>query len=187
MRSFTLDPQTEQHLSELMRRAQQGERSAYAALLHQAARLVRGFVRRRVREEDVEDIVQDTLLAIHHHRHTFDPSRPFSPWMYAIARHRMLDALRRRKSRAAREVLGEVDVEHCEASEAANSLRAVLETALAQLSHAQREVIQLLKLEGYSVREISDKTGRSESLVKVTAHRGYHVLRKVIGHAFQDE
>lgn len=182
-----MDQQTEQRLSELMRRAQQGERSAYAALLREAARLVRAFVRKRVREEDVEDIVQDTLLAIHRHRHTFDPSRPFSPWMYAIARHRMLDALRRQRSRAAREVLGEVDVEHCDTTEAANSLHAVLQTALTQLSHAQREVIQLLKFEGFSVREISDQTGRSESLVKVTAHRGYHVLRKVIAHAFHDE
>lgn len=185
-----MESHTEQRLRELMRGAQDGDRLAYDALLRQVADLVRGFARRRVREEEVEDIVQETLLAIHNHRHTFDPGRPFGPWMYAIARHRVLDAVRRRKHRAAREVFGERELEAWSGPEAhaeTVGAAAVLKRALAQLSEAQREVIQLLKLEGYTVREISGRTGRSESLVKVTAHRGYRALRGLIAKDFHDE
>ena len=177
----------DQHLSELMRRAQEGERGAYRALLQETAHLVRVFARKRVSEQDLEDVVQETLLSIHRHRHTFDPTRPFAPWMYGIARHRVLDAVRRRDRRASHELLGELDADDCSTPETSDGLAALIQSALAQLSEPQREVIQLLKLEGYTVSEISGRTGRSESLVKITAHRGYKVLRSLIARAFDDQ
>jgi RNA polymerase sigma factor (sigma-70 family) len=174
-------------LSELMRRAQDGDRNAYDALLREVARMVRGFARKRLREQEVEDVVQETLLSIHDRRHTFDPARPFGPWMYAIARHRVVDAVRKREQRAAREILGDLELAEFSAHADASMPSGWLTLAFAQLSEAQREVIQLLKVEGYTVSEISDRTGRSESLVKITAHRGYNVLRRWMAHAFYDE
>lgn len=144
---------------------------------------MRRVVRQRLRQPDyVEDIVQDTLLSVHHYRHTYDPERPFGPWLYAIARHRWLDFVRKQKRRSENEVLAEPGWEDLTQAPAEHGggLSGSLHAALARLSQTQREVIRLLKLEGYSVAEISRRTGRSESSVKITAHRGYKTLRKLI-------
>lgn len=167
-----------------MRRAQDGDRRAYETLLIEVIALVRGFARSRLRHVDwLEDVAQETLLSIHRDRHTYDPARPFLPWMYAIARHRLLDFVAKQRRRGENEVPGEegweqMASEHTivERGTAAGFLR----QALALLSVKQREIIRLLKFEGFSVAEISRKTGLSESSVKVTAHRGYRNLRKLI-------
>lgn len=167
-----------------MRGAQDGDRRAYEALLIEVARLVREFARNRLRGADyAEDIVQETLLSIHRARHTYDPGRPFGPWMYAIARHRISDFAEKQRRRSKTEVLGQAGLEEIGAQETFAEDRCsagFLRQALAHLSNKQREVIQMLKLEDYSVAEISRRTGLSVSSVKVTAHRGYKKLRKLI-------
>lgn len=165
-----------------MARAQDGDRHAYAALLTEVATLVEQFTRKRVRQADAcEEIVQDTLLSIHRDRHTYDPARPFRPWMYAIARHRLLDHLEKQRRWSRGDVVTEVGLVACDhASVHVRAWRA-LQQALAQLSSTQRRVIQMLKLEGCSVAEISQRTGLSVSSVKVTAHRGYKKLRALLG------
>lgn len=187
-----MDLDADRQLSELMRRAQDGDRHAYDVLLNEVANLVRSYVRRQLgADHNVEDVVQETLLSIHSHRHTYDPTRPFRPWMYAIARHRLLDAVGKQQRRWRHEVLDDAGIVDAGALDEAPSepagLAAFIRYALAQLSQAQREVIQMLKLDGYSVTEISQRTGRSESLVKVTAHRGYKTLRKLMEDEFRDE
>jgi RNA polymerase sigma-70 factor (ECF subfamily) len=168
-------------LSGLMVRAQRGEREPYHALLAEVARRVRAYVRRRVGEpEAVEDIVQDVLLSIHRNRHTYDPARAFCPWMYAIARHRTLDCLKAQRRRGRHELRGDPQLEERAAPEPNPEHAGLLPQALLLLSDAQSEVIRLLKLEGYSVAEIATKTGRSETSIKVTAHRGYKRLRKLL-------
>ena len=170
-------------LSQLMSRAQDGDRRAYEALLTEVVALVRAFARRHLRDADqVEDVAQETLLAIHRDRHTYDPARPFPPWMYAIARHRLLDFVDKQRRRGVNEVRSSElpDVAGESGIVERGSPVALLRRALALLSAKQRETIQMLKLEGLSVAEISRKTGASESAVKVTAHRGYKMLRKLI-------
>lgn len=174
-----------------MRRAQDGDRLAYAALLTEVTHLVRAFVRQRLRRDDgLDDIVQETLLAIHRHRDTFDPARAFKPWMYAIARHRLIDVVRgerRRQRHGALELerLRELAV-HEPPSDGAREA-GLVERALALLDARQREVIRMLKLEGRSVGEIAARTGMSQSLVKVTAHRGYKRLRRMLTRSDDDE
>ncbi|HEX3479343.1 MAG TPA: sigma-70 family RNA polymerase sigma factor [Kofleriaceae bacterium] len=172
-------------LSELMRAAQDGDRLAYEALLTEVAAAVRDFVRKRLHDVDSqEEIVQDTLLSIHRDRHTYDPERPFRPWMYAIARHRLFDHLEKQRRRNRFEVLAEAEVEDpgsADASARDHRAPGILRRALAQLSKAQREIIQMLKFDGLSVAEISTRTGLTASTVKVTAHRGYKRLRVLIG------
>jgi RNA polymerase sigma-70 factor (ECF subfamily) len=145
-----------------MSRAQDGDRGAYERLLHEVAALVRDFVRRRVRRTDgLEDIVQETLLCIHRDRRTYDPARPFCPWMYAIARHRLLDHVARQRRTSATEVGGRDDLDHLGAPEPVapeRGLPGLLHKLLAHLSGRQREVIQMLKVEGFSVAEISRQT-----------------------------
>lgn len=176
---------SEHRLSELMRAAQDGDRVAYETLLAEVASTVRDFVRKRLRDADgQEEVVQDTLLSIHRDRHTYDPRRPFRPWMFAIARHRLFDHAEKRRRRSQIEVPADDDVEDPISSDAAARERrapGILRHALAQLSRTQREIIEMLKLDGLSVAEIATRTGMTASTVKVTAHRGYKRLRALIG------
>ena len=167
-----------------MARAQDGDRPAYEALLTEVTRLVTEFARNRLRGADgAADVVQDTLLAVHRARHTYDPRRPFGPWMYAITRHRLSDFAAKQRRRNETEVLGHADMEEmCPQPPIAGDAGSagMLRRALAQLSSKQRDVIRMLKLEDCSVAEISRRTGLSMSSVKVTAHRGYKKLRALI-------
>jgi|SRR5712692_1462388 len=174
----------DRQLSELMRRAQDGDGDAYETLLIEVLALVRKFARSHLRHEDWwEDVAQETLLSIHRDRHTYDPARPFLPWMYAITRHRLLDFVEQKRRREANEVPGEDGFEDVASKDAIverGTPAGFLRQALALLSMKQRAIIQMLKFEGLSVAEVSQRTGLSESSVKVTAHRGYKKLRSLI-------
>jgi RNA polymerase sigma-70 factor, ECF subfamily len=182
-----LNAELDRRLAALMRRAQAGDRQAYEALLFEVAALLRSFVRARIRQQDaVQDIVQETLLSIHADRHTYDPARPFGPWLYAIARHRLLDFVRKQERRTRREAQAGAMYAHALAP--APLLAAdFLHRALALLSKTQRETIELLKFDGWSVAEVAQRTGLSESAVKVTAHRGYKNLRRLIASPSDEE
>jgi RNA polymerase sigma-70 factor, ECF subfamily len=174
----------DQRLSELMRRAQDGDRMAYETLLIEVSALVRDFTRRRVRKQDwQEEIVQETLLSLHRDRHTYDPEQPFRPWMYAIARHRLIDYVKSQRRRDARDLPLEAAAEfpsHARRG-ADGASRTFVRQVFAHLSNTQREVVRMLQLEGFSAAEISARTGLSTSNVKVTAHRAYKRLRALLG------
>jgi RNA polymerase sigma-70 factor (ECF subfamily) len=172
----------DERLSGLMRRAQDGDGRSYEDLLLQVSALARSFARARVAGPDlVEEIVQETLFSIHRDRHTWDPSLAFLPWFHAVVRHRWLDVLARERRRHRVEVPVDPSMDE-PASDPALVLEAIrsLRRALALLSIRQQEIIQMLKLDGFSVAEISRRTGLSESSVKVTAHRGYKRLRQLL-------
>ncbi|MFW5633595.1 MAG: sigma-70 family RNA polymerase sigma factor [Erythrobacter sp.] len=163
-------------LSALMGKAQAGDRAAYRAVLeHSRAWLVR-FYRGRIDPASAEDLVQETLMSIHAKRATYDPSRPFLPWLAAIARYRWVDRLRRTGS------WGETELDEALAEgdhEAGILARISIDRMLARLSKGQGDAIRLVKIEGLSIAEASRRTGQSESLVKVNIHLG---LRKLADH-----
>ena len=162
-----------------MERAQRGDRDAYGALLMDLTPSIASFLFERIVDpHEREDVVQDTLVALHRARHTYDPSRPFDPWLFSIARHVMVDHFRRRGVRTAREVL--VDVLPERAGDG-NSDGAGLEEALARLPAAQREAFEMLKLEGLSVAAAAARAGTTTSALKVRAHRAYKALRVLLG------
>lgn len=178
-------PETEARLSDLMKAAQEGDRQAYETLLTEVAILVRGFARKRLPQwESVEDVVQETLLSVHQHRHTYDPRRSFSGWIYAIAYHRLIDFVRKQKRKNEREVSELKDFEEVidqTTHHDTGGLFHLLHQALSKLSSRQQTIVRMLKFDELSVKEIATKTGMSESLVKVTAHRSYKNLRKLLG------
>lgn len=179
-----MHPDLDRQLSDLLRCAQNGDRRAYEVLLREVASLVREFVRHRLGGSAlVDDVVQDTLLSIHRARHTYDPARPFGPWMYAIARHRLLDVVDKQRRVREAEVLDCAGVDAIAVATSRDDAdpAGFLRRALARLSRNQREVIRMLKLEDRSVAEIAARTGLTISAVKVTAHRGYKKLRELIG------
>ncbi|HUL93388.1 MAG TPA: sigma-70 family RNA polymerase sigma factor [Burkholderiales bacterium] len=169
-----------------MARAQEGDREAYRRLLEEIAPYLRSLAARLIQNRgDIEDAVQDALLSVHAVRHTYDPMRPFGPWLVAIARRRFVDGLRRRGRAASRETALEAEHETFAApeanfQEAASDGRAVRE-ALEGLPPGQREAIRMLKLEEMSLKEAAAASGMSVAALKVATHRGLKSLRKVFG------
>jgi RNA polymerase sigma-70 factor (ECF subfamily) len=175
--------------SRLMAAAQDGDAGAYQKLLHDITPLLRRVAARRLDRApaaDVEDVVQDVLLSLHAVRHTYDPTRPFLPWLMAIERHRLADAVRRRVRRGKNEVAVE-SLEETFADRAANteeeepSERKEIHAAVAGLPPAQRRAIELLKLKEMSLKEAAKETGMSETALKVATHRGIKALRTLLG------
>jgi RNA polymerase sigma-70 factor (ECF subfamily) len=172
----------ELELGRLMAAAQRGDRQSYETLLTQVAGLAAAFVRKRAGDVAwCEDVVQESLLAVHRARHTYDAGRPFVPWLYAIVHNRFVDALRSQRRRWLREL--PVDGAREPGSRAVQERDAYLRDvrrAVNGLPENQRRVIELLKFEDLSVREVASRLGMSETNVKVTAHRGYRALRRKI-------
>jgi RNA polymerase sigma-70 factor (ECF subfamily) len=168
-----------------MARAQSGDAQAYQRLLMEITPYLRTLVGRHHRvPQDVEDTVQDILLTIHSVRNIYDPSRPFTPWLVAIARRRIIDRLRKQGRTSAHEIPLEDD--HAEigndgsaAEDRAEGRR--LREAVKKLPPAQREAVTLLKLEEMSLREASEKTGMSIVSLKVSTHRALKSLRTLLG------
>lgn len=176
----------ESRLRPLWLRAQDGDEAAYrAALLRMAVRL-RAYLRRRMQAwpDEVEDLVQETLLALHLQRGTWDASLPVSAWMFAIARHKLIDLWRRHGRRGA-ELASLDELEEHEAPAAADdreeyAARRDLGTLLLGIPPAQREAIVLTKIEGLTVAEVSVRTGASVAAVKVQVHRGLKKLAELV-------
>jgi RNA polymerase sigma-70 factor (ECF subfamily) len=172
-------------LQALMVAAQAGDQAAYERLLREIATRLRRFALARIRDTALgEDIVQDCLMTVHRARHTYDPNRPFGPWLFAIAECRLIDALRREGRHSKRlisddEALATYPDQSPAVSdtESQSVLADELRRALAELPSAQREVVQLMKVDGLSVREVAGATGLSEGNVRVIAHRAYKSLR----------
>ena len=160
----------------LMGKAQQGDAASYRAVLGGCRDWLLRYYARRISPAMVDDLVQETLLSLHSKRATYDPTRPFYPWLAAIARYRWVDALRKQIQVAE---LHEDDalVEH---EENAILARLSLDSLLARLPPAQANAITLTRVEGRSIAEASRLTGQSESLVKVNVHRGLRKLAALV-------
>lgn len=169
-------------LKALMLKGLAGDEAAHRAFLTEAAALLRAFFRNRLRgrAEDAEDLVQETLVALHTRRDSYDPNYPLTAWLYAIARYRLIDFLRRAKHRNHASLdgveVGEVDPDY-EASDAKRDVAALLD----KLPEKQRIAIRMVKLEEKSVRETADATGLSESDIKISIHRGLKTLMWLMG------
>jgi RNA polymerase sigma-70 factor (ECF subfamily) len=178
----------EQHLATLMRAAHAGDSAAYADLLRILALGVKEAVRQRFRflqAQDVEDLVQETLLSFHTARRTYDPARPFLPWFMAIARNRMADSARRYARRLAHEVITEQPPETFPDEDANISATGygdaeALAQAMTKLPDGQRQAIELMKLREMSLKEAAATTGTSVGALKVSVHRGMSALRKAL-------
>lgn len=164
----------EAELAPLWRRALDGDEVAYALALRKVSARLRGyFMRRLANANDVEDLVQETLLALHLQRANYDPGLPFTAWLHAIARYKLIDALRRRgRQDAWLEFRDELPEALEPASEGDLGAARDLGRLLAGLPAAQRRAIECTKLEGLSVADAAQRLGCSESSVKVSVHRG---------------
>ncbi|OGA13237.1 MAG: RNA polymerase subunit sigma [Betaproteobacteria bacterium RIFCSPLOWO2_12_FULL_65_110] len=174
---------SEERLRQLLIRGLAGDAPAYHAFLQDLSAHLRAYLRRRLARlpDEVEDLVQESLLAIHNQRHTYDAGQPLTAWVHAIAKYKLIDLLRRR---AKRDLLNdplddEFDLGSSADTEAAEARRD-LGKLLERLPERQRLPIVHMKLEGLSVAQTARITGMSESAVKVGVHRGLKALAAMI-------
>jgi len=165
----------ENRLRPLWMAAQSGDERAYRQTLALMATRLRSFFRRRMPTllDDVEDLVQETLLAVHLQRGTYDPAFPVSAWLTAIARHKLVDLFRRRdRKEGLHDEYDDVDEAELAGEPAEPHARRDLAVLLRALPETQRRAIELTKLEGLSVAEAAARTGASVASIKVLVHRG---------------
>ena len=170
---------SEERLRGMLVRGLAGDALAYHEFLKELSAHLRAFLRRRLVHlpDDVEDLVQESLLAVHNQRHTYDADQPVTAWVHAIAKYKLVDLLRRRASRDLLNVPLDDEIDafssaDTEAAEARRDLGKLLEL----LPDRQRLPIIHVKLKGLSVVETARLTGMSESAVKVGVHRGLKAL-----------
>lgn len=153
-----------------------GDAVAHAALLRALVPLLRSFYRRRMRgaDDDVEDLVQETLISVHTRRASYDRERPFTAWLYAIARYRMIDHFRRRKVSVPIEDVEAILV--AEGFEDAVNAQMDVERLLSSLSPKQARAIRDTHIDGLSIAEAASRAEIGESDVKISVHRGFKAL-----------
>jgi RNA polymerase sigma-70 factor, ECF subfamily len=167
-----LERRDEAELARLMRAAISGDEKAYGDFLQQAACLVRGLARRKIVQGgiDPEDIVQETLLAIHLKRHTWRQDAPIMPWLHAIAKYKLIDAFRHRGRRIEIEIGGIAENFAEPVSETASNRE--IGRALEALAPGQRSVVTAISVDGRSIGETAKWLGMSENAVRTAFHRG---------------
>lgn len=164
-------------LARLMAMVQQGDKLAYVTLLGECQIWLARYFSKRIAPAAVDDLVQETLISLHRKRATYEPSRPFLPWLAAIARYRWVDQLRKTYRADETELGNELGVASEESGIVA---RISIDRLLAQLPAKQADVIRLVKIDGLSIGEAALRTGQSEPLVKVNIHRGLKRLAALV-------
>jgi len=165
----------EEDLKAGMLLALDGDATAYAALLRQLVPILRSFFWRRVRDGDaIEDLVQDTLMAIHSRRASFDRQRPFTAWLFAIARYKIADHYRRARVSSLSDEIDEQEPANDFELEA--SARMDVGRLLSTLTPKQRDAIHATRIEGRSLEEAAQAAGISQSDAKMSVYRGLRRL-----------
>jgi RNA polymerase sigma-70 factor (ECF subfamily) len=173
-----------------MAQAQRGDRAAYHALLSAIAPWLRAIARRYLRQEqDAEDMVQEILIVVHDIRHTYEPGRPFKPWLATIATRRCIDSLRQRMRRNLHEMADEDALAQAPDDSVSGRPEAQLEReqeqgrvrrAVQSLPARQREAVELLRLRELSLNEAADESGQGVGSLKVAMHRAMKSLQRAI-------
>jgi RNA polymerase sigma factor (sigma-70 family) len=167
-------------LRQLMTASLDGDAAAHRRLLGALVPVLRRYFGRRTNDgAEVEDLVQDTLIAVHTRRASYDPARPFGPWLYAVARYKLVDAFRKRRATVSidgmEELFGDGGFED------AVGARLDVTELLAALPPKQAMAIRATKIDGLSIADVAAREGISESDVKISVHRGLKALEKKLG------
>lgn len=163
-----------------------GDAAAYRLFLDAISARLRGFLRQmllrvgRSEASEAEDVLQETLLALHLSRHTYDPASPVTAWAHAIARHKLVDHLRRSGRHAANLPLDDEAYQLAAADGAAPDARLDLERAMQALPERTRALIDRVKIQGASISEAAEAEGMTETAAKVAIHRGLKAMAKFL-------
>ncbi len=171
----------ETSFKKLMRETQQGDSVSYRELMLSLSGFLKNYLRRRIFEKnDIEEVIQEVLLALHKSKHTYDLEKPFMGWFMSVVEYKITDYIRAKQKQNAHLGLESI-AEVFQAAQIDSDLKLDIETALQNLSHKEKAVITELKIKGYSVSEVASSLNLSEANVKVIAHRAYNQLKKQLG------
>ena len=176
----------EPELRALMVAGLDGDAAAHRTLLGRLSVYLRAYFKGQLARigrgpTDAEDLLQETLIALHTRRHTYDRSQLLTPWVYAIARYRLVDYLRRTKASVKDAPVEEATQLFADDDATAVDSRLDLNKLMAKLAPKTRRAIEMVKLDGLSVQEAAARSGMSESAVKVSVHRGLRALSLLVG------
>ncbi|MBW7858985.1 MAG: sigma-70 family RNA polymerase sigma factor [Leptonema sp. (in: Bacteria)] len=177
----------EGQLRELMKQSLEGNQRAYRLLLEEATKMLSDYFRSRVfKQENQDDLVQETLISIHKAKSTYNTDLPFTNWMYSIAYRRYIDYVRKQSRIDRMEIPGETILPFLANDDEIESdhqldAEAVLE-AIRELPERQREIVRLLKIDGFSIKEAASIMDMTETALKVAAHRAYKKIRQKFDH-----
>jgi RNA polymerase sigma-70 factor, ECF subfamily len=172
-------------LKALMLASLDGDAASHRALLERLSRRLRAYYKGKLARigrdaTEAEDLVQEAVLAIHIKRHTYDPAEPLTPWVYAIARYKLIDFLRRNRASISDVPIEEADTVMAQDDNVGAESTYDLKRLMQRLPEKMRCSIEAVKLDGQSVAEAADRCGISESGVKVNIHRGLKTLAVLI-------
>lgn len=175
----------ESDLKALMVASLEGDSNAHRLLLTALSGHLRSYYKSKLvrsgrTAEETEDLVQEALIVIHTQRHTYDPEQPLTPWVYAIARYKLIDHLRRTRTTTANVPLENAEYILASDDNAAAESQFDLTKLLERLPERMRLSLQYVKLDGLSVAEAADRSGMSQSAIKVNVHRGLKILTALI-------
>jgi RNA polymerase sigma-70 factor (ECF subfamily) len=160
-----------------MRDALAGDQNCYRLLLSDLRPWLTAYFSKRIHQKVVEDLVQDTLMTLHAKRQTFNPEYPFGHWIAAVARHRWIDYMRKTTKYIETQIDEEFpSQEHNHDENARHDVKKLLKL----IPPVQAEVIEMVKLQGMSIQDVSKKTGHSHSNVKIMVHRGMKKMIKAV-------
>ena len=167
-------------LDEKIKLALNGDEKAYSDFLTEVSVILRAYLAKKIfQSDDREDVLQEILLSIHKARHTYDGIRPVKPWIMAIANYRVNDYLRVYYKKKDNEVTDFDSIASFFEQDVTNSNNfSELESIVNTLPEKQKKIVYMMKIEGYSVKEVSTAMGMSESAIKVSAHRSYKLLKQ---------
>lgn len=173
----------------LMKLSLAGDASAYERLLRALAPVLRAIASRQFNSSgrgssEAEDVVQETLLAIHLKRHTWDAGQPLGPWVRAIVRHKVIDALRRRGRRDEVPVDDYLEILPAAETRPSSDLQDA-EKLLAGLKQRQRDIVRSITVDGSSIREVAARFSMKEGAVRVALHRGLKTLAEMHKQGFE--
>lgn len=166
----------DQLLGELMKEAQEGNSTSYETLLAEVYMFLESYLNSKVyNKSQIDDVIQEVILAIHNSRHTFDCSKSFMSWLLAIAHYKVSDHLRYQFKQKTQELEDSIIDANSDALTALieNQSIQLLHQAIDELDQKPRQIIKLLKIEGFKISEVANKLNLSESNVKIIAHRAY--------------
>lgn len=152
-----------------------GDAQVYQRLLAGLSGHLRAYFMRRMDPATAEDLVQETLVGLHLKRATYDPGKPFTAWVYGIARYKMIDELRRARRRMT-VPLEDAGALFADERADAGIARRDVEQLLKKLPAAKQRIVRAVKLEGHAVSDVAAASGMSETAVKVTVHRAVKAL-----------
>ena len=174
----------EPELRSLMLAGLDGDAAAHKELLGRLSGYLRAYFKTHLTRigktpADAEDLVQETLIALHTRRHTYERSKLLTPWVYAIARYRLVDYLRRSKASATDVAIEDAEEVWAEGDPSVVETGLDLNKLMGQLAPKTRQAIQFVKLDGLSVGEAAARSGMSPSAIKVSVHRGLRALSRL--------